>query len=139
MKTNVTKLEDCKVKLTVEVDADTWQNAQKKAKGKGASKVNIKGFRKGHVPAAMAEKYIRQEDVINEALRGIIDPTYAEALRNEKLNPFDQASVNVSKLTDKELTLEFSFTHGPHVDPRPGGEGQPRRPAHPRPPAHGLT
>ena len=115
MKTEVKRLEDCKVVLKVEVDSDIWSEAQKRAFSKLAKNISIKGFRKGHVPESMARKYISDSQVVQQALEDVANPVYAQALQQERISPFTRPDVDVESLTDKTLTLVYKFTESPRV------------------------
>ncbi len=115
MKTEVKRLEDCKVVLKVEVDSDIWTEAQKRAFSKLAKNISIKGFRKGHVPESMARKYISDSQVVQQALEDVANPVYAQALQQERISPFTRPDVDVESLTDKTLTLVYKFTESPRV------------------------
>jgi len=116
MKHTIKKLEDCKVELTVDVEADLWKEAQKKAFRRLASKVTIPGFRPGKAPEAMLRARVDGNRVINDAISDVLNPAYAEAIRAEKINPFDRPSVEVLKVTEDEITLKFTVTTFPEVE-----------------------
>ena len=54
MKHTIKELGDCRIEITVDVDPTVWDSAQKKALNRALSNVQIKGFRKGKAPKAMA-------------------------------------------------------------------------------------
>ena len=56
MSVQVEKLEKNMAKLTIEVSAEQFQDAMKKAFNKNKNKFSIPGFRKGKAPQAMIEK-----------------------------------------------------------------------------------
>ena len=55
MKRVVNKLDNTKVEVVCDLDEKVWKEAQEKALKKVASKVQIKGFRKGKVPFELAK------------------------------------------------------------------------------------
>ncbi|MCR5490828.1 MAG: trigger factor [Bacilli bacterium] len=116
MKHSIKKLDDCKVELSVALDADVWQEAQKKAFRKQASKITIPGFRPGKAPEAMLRARVDGNRVINDAIQDCLTPAYSEAIRAEKVNPFDRPSVEVTKVSDTELELKFTVTTFPEVE-----------------------
>ena len=115
MKHTVKKLADSQVEITVEVDKDVWQTAQKKEFDKALKNVSIKGFRKGKAPASMAAAYVNPNRVMDEALNAVLTPVYSSVITEEKLQPFSRPNVNVSKVSDTELTLVFTVTLMPSV------------------------
>ena len=115
MKHTIKDLGDSRIEIEVEVDQDVWQNAQKKEFEKALKNVQVKGFRKGHAPAAMAAPYVNGSRVMDEALNAVLTPVYAQVLGEEKIQPFSRPEVNVTKVSDKELTLVFTVTLMPKV------------------------
>ncbi len=115
MKHTVKELENCKVEISVDVDSDMWAQAQERAFHKLSANLSAKGFRKGHVPAAMAKKMISQGEIINQAINDVLNPVYAQVLTEEKLNPFSRPDVDITKVSDKELSLVYKVTLAPKV------------------------
>ena len=56
MSVQVEKLEKNMAKLTIELSAEQFEDAMKKAFNKSKNKFNIPGFRKGKAPRPMIEK-----------------------------------------------------------------------------------
>jgi len=115
MKSTVKNLSEGKFEVTCEIDPKDWTEAQNKATNKVISKVEIKGFRKGHVPADIAKKHINQGEVFNEAVNIVLPDAFAKAMEENKLNPFIRPQVNVDKLTSTELTIRFTVVTAPSV------------------------
>lgn len=115
MKREVKKLENSKVEVLCDLDEKVWRDAQEKAFKKLAANLEIKGFRKGKVPEAMARKEINQGNIFNEAVNMVIQPAFDEVLREENLQPFARPSVDVTKLSDAELQLKFLIVLAPEV------------------------
>ena len=63
MKTTVKNLSETRVKLTVVLDKDDLKKARKLAIEELSKEVRVAGFRKGKVPADMAEKYLNPNDI----------------------------------------------------------------------------
>ncbi len=115
MKHTIKELGDCRIEITVEVDPTVWESAQQKALNRALSNVQIKGFRKGKAPKALAMAQVDPSRVMNAALDEVLTPAYASVLNEEHIQPFNRPSVNVTKVTDKELTLVFTVTTMPKV------------------------
>ncbi len=113
MKRTIKKIGDSKIELTVEVDKDLWKTAQERAFDKVSSKVTVKGFRQGKAPKAMLRQYTSQEAVFNEAIEEVLNPVFAQAITEEKLEPFFRPNVNVTKLTFDELTIVYTIVTAP--------------------------
>ncbi len=115
MKRVVNKLENSKVEVLCDVEEKAWKEAQEKAFNKLAKDLELPGFRKGKVPADMARKHIDTGRIFNEAINGLIQPAFTEVLKEEKLQPFARPSVDVTKVSDKELQLKFIIILAPEV------------------------
>lgn len=115
MKKVVNKLENSKVEVICDIEAKVWKEAQEKAFEKLAKNLELKGFRKGKVPTEMAKKHIDQGSVFNEAINGLLQPSFEEVIREEKLVPFARPAVDVTKVSDTELQLKFVIVLPPEV------------------------
>jgi len=115
MKRVVNKLENSKVEVICDVETADWKAAQEKAFKKLAKNLEIKGFRKGSVPEAMARKHIDTGSIFNEAINSLLQPAFDEVLKEEKLQPFARPSVDVTKVSDSELQLKFIVVLAPEV------------------------
>ena len=115
MKRVVNKLENSKVEVVCDIETKVWKEAQEKAFEKLAKNLELKGFRKGKVPAEMARKHIDQGSIFNEAINGLLQPSFEEVIREEKLVPFARPAVDVTKVSDTELQLKFVIILPPEV------------------------
>lgn len=115
MKRVVNKLEKSKVEVVCDLETAAWKEAQDKAFTKLASKLEVKGFRKGKVPADIAKKHIAMGDIFNEAINSLLQPSFEEVLKEEKLQPFARPNVDVTKVSDTELQLKFTIVLAPEV------------------------
>ena len=115
METKVTKLENCHVQVDVEVDAKVWQEAQVKATNKLAKQVKLDGFRPGKAPLALAKKHIDPAKMFDEAINSVLPQVYAEVLKQEKIEPFAQPNVDITKLSENELSIKFVITTAPEI------------------------
>jgi trigger factor len=115
MKHTVEKISPSQVKVVVSVDQPLWKSAQEKAFAKVAAKVAVPGFRPGKAPKAMVEERINQEAVFNDAVESVLTPVYSDVITEEKITPFYQPSVNVTKLNKDELELVYTVTLFPEA------------------------
>ena len=115
MKRVVNKLENSKVEVICDVEQEAWKEHQANAFQKLANNLEVKGFRKGKVPADIAKKHIDQGSIFNEAINLSLQPAFDEVLREEKLQPFARPSVDVTKVSDTELQLKFIIVLAPEV------------------------
>jgi trigger factor len=112
LKTNVEKLNPTRVKLTITVDQAAFKPTLDKAYKTVSEQVNIPGFRKGKVPAAVLDQRVGKDAIIAQAINDGMDDFYREALKAEKLLPLGtpQADVKSAPSADdiaKELIIEL--------------------------------
>jgi len=117
VKTSVEKLENSKVKLEIEVDAQQFDEAMQKAYIKNRKHINIPGFRKGRAPRQIIERYygegIFYEDAINEAC----PKAYEEAVRESGIEPVDQPTIDIVQIGGgKSLIFTAEVTVKPEVE-----------------------
>ena len=115
MKRVVNKLENSKVEVLCDIDEKVWKDAQEKAFNKLAKNLELPGFRKGKVPTEMARKHIETGSIFNEAINSLLQPSFDEVLKEEKLQPFARPTVDVTKVSDKDLQLKFVIVLAPAV------------------------
>ncbi len=115
MKRVINKLENSKVEVICDIDEKVWKEAQEKAFEKLIKDLSLPGFRKGHVPADMARKHIETGKILNEAINNLLQPSFDEVLKEEKLTPIVRPTVDVTKLSEDELQLKFVIVLPPEV------------------------
>ena len=117
MSREVKKVGNSTYEVKVSAQKENWKDCQKKAYENLAKEVTIKGFRKGQAPLNHPEvkKAISQGQVFDNAINLILNDLYREVLNEEKLVPFAQPSVEVTKLSDEELEVMFKITVAPEV------------------------
>ena len=111
MKSNVETLSPTRVKLDVEVDFQELSPFIAGAYKKLASQINIPGFRKGKVPAAMIEQRVGRAAVLDEAINEALPQFYAQAAREHSLLVIGRPEVDIKELKDNEklhFTVEVS-------------------------------
>jgi len=113
VKSAVETLSPTRAKLTVEVPFEELKPSLDKAYKQIAQSINVPGFRKGKVPAAVIERQYPGA-ARDQALNDILNLKYAEALQANDLTPLAQPEVEVTKYEDNG-PLEFTA----EVDVRP--------------------
>ncbi|SFC37410.1 trigger factor [Nocardioides terrae] len=113
MKSAVETLSPTRAKLTVEVPFEELKPSLDKAYQQIAQSINVPGFRKGKVPAAVIERQYPGA-ARDQALNDILNLKYAEAMQENDLTPLAQPEVEVTKYEDNG-PLEFTA----EVDIRP--------------------
>ena len=116
MERKINKLEHCHTEVLVTVDKDSWKKAQEKAFDKIASKVEIKGFRKGKAPKNLVKEKVNQGQVLNDAIDLILPDAYREILEQDNIKPFAQPKVDVTKISEDELEIKFIIVTAPEVE-----------------------
>ena len=86
MKKKVERKEDLEVVVTITCDGEEWAKYTKKEYNKLASKVTVKGFRPGHVPANMIKARVNMGEVLNNALFNACNDGFTQAVNEETLN-----------------------------------------------------
>ncbi len=109
MKTKAKKISDTRVEITVTLDAEDLKVARKKAVENLAKEVKVEGFRKGKVPAEVAEKFIPENDINATAIDLAVRATVIEAFQKESKAPLVIPNVNVTKYVPNE-SAEYTAT-----------------------------
>ena len=117
MPSTVEKLGPSRVKLTIEIPFADLKPHLDKAYKDIASQVNIPGFRKGKVPAAIIDQRFGRGSVLQEAINAALPDAYAAAVAENDLVPLGQPEVDVTKLEDNDV-VEFTA----ELDVRPDFE-----------------
>jgi trigger factor len=107
VKSAVETLSPTRAKLTVEVPFEELKPSLDAAYKKVAQQVNVPGFRKGKVPAAVLDRQGYRGFVLDEALNETVPAKYVEALQEHGLMPLAQPEIEVTKFEDNEA-LEFT-------------------------------
>ena len=102
MSVQVGKLEKNMAKLTVEVSAEDFKAAIKKAFNKNKNRFAIPGFRKGKAPQAMIEKMYGEGVFYEDAADEAINASYAEAMKESGLDIVSRPEVTIEKIGKDE-------------------------------------
>lgn len=98
MSVQVEKLEKNMAKLTIEVSAEQFEDAIKKAFNKNKNKFNIPGFRKGKASQAMIEKMYGEGVFYEDAADEAINATCMEAMNESGLEIVSRPEVSVEQI-----------------------------------------
>mgnify|MGYP000275851307 CR=1 FL=1 len=107
MKSTVETLSPTRVKLSVEVAFEELSPYIADAFKKLASQINVPGFRKGKVPAAMVEQRVGRAAVLDEAINAALPEFYVQAAREHSLLVIGRPNVDIKEFNDNEK-LEFT-------------------------------
>ena len=111
MKSNVETLSPTRVKISVEVAFEELSPYIAEAYKKLASQINVPGFRKGKVPAAMVEQRIGRPAILDEAINAALPEFYGQAAREHTLLVIGRPVVDIKEFKDNEkldFTVEVS-------------------------------
>ena len=114
MKSTVETLSPTRVRLDIEVEYSEMSSHVADAYKKVATQVNIPGFRKGKVPAAMIDQRIGRGTVLDEAINAALPDFYSKAAREHSVAVIGRPVVDIKEFVDKE---KLTFTV--EVDVRP--------------------
>jgi trigger factor len=111
VKSNVETLSPTRVKISVEVAFEELSPYIADAYKKLASQINVPGFRKGKVPAAMVEQRIGRPAILDEAINAALPEFYGQAAREHTLLVIGRPVVDIKEFKDNEkldFTVEVS-------------------------------
>lgn len=111
MKSNVETLSPTRVKLSVEVAFEELSPYIAEAYKKLAAQINVPGFRKGKVPAAMVEQRVGRPAILDEAINAALPEFYGQAAREHTLLVIGRPVVDIKEFKDNEkldFTVEVS-------------------------------
>lgn len=111
------KVGNSQYEVKVSASKESWKKSQEKAFEKLAKEVTVKGFRKGQAPLNHPEvkKAVSPAKVFDEAINMILNDLFREVVEEEKLVPFAQPGVSVTKVSEDELEVLFNITVAPEV------------------------
>jgi trigger factor len=110
MTANVTRLEDNKVRLDVEVPPDTVrQGVEAKVRELGR-KVRVPGFRPGKAPRRVIENHLGRDYIYMEALQEELPGWYSQAVVETDLRPIDRPEIHFDEPLDENEGFKFSAT-----------------------------
>jgi len=114
VKSTVETLSPTRVRLDIEVEYSEMSSHVADAYKKVATQVNIPGFRKGKVPAAMIDQRIGRGTVLDEAINAALPDFYGKAAREHSVAVIGRPVVDIKEFVDNE---KLTFTV--EVDVRP--------------------
>jgi len=118
VKTTVERLTPTRVKLTIDVTPEEFKPSLDHAYEHIAESVNIPGFRKGKIPAAILDQRVGRPAILAHAINDGLDSIYRSAIEAEKLRPLGQPSAEVKQSPD-EKTFAGNLVVEIQVEVRP--------------------
>jgi trigger factor len=114
LKSAVEKLSPTRVKLSIQVPFGELSPHIAGAYKSLSEKINIPGFRKGKVPAAMIDQRVGRGAVLDEAINAALPTLYSQAAKENDVLVIGRPNVEITELKDNE-SLAFTV----EVDIRP--------------------
>lgn len=101
------KVENAKAEVVCTLEGESWQKAKQAAFRKLASKVEIKGFRKGQAPKNLVEKYISHNEVLLDAAESLAQNALDEAVKEHDITLIDRPELKVDEINDDKCVMTF--------------------------------
>lgn len=115
MKSNLEKLEDGTIKLTVVIPFEEVKKTWEEAVLEITKSANIQGFRKGKAPKKLVEERINKETVREDVLKHLLPKAYSGAIKEHNLNPIVNPKIHIDPEALKydgtdDKKLDWTFT-----------------------------
>ncbi len=107
MKSTVETLSPTRVKLAIEVPFDELKPSLQKAYREIGAQVQVPGFRRGKIPAAVIDQRVRRGAVLNEAVQEAIPAQILAAVQEHDVKSLGRPEVEITEFTDGE-PLKFT-------------------------------
>jgi FKBP-type peptidyl-prolyl cis-trans isomerase (trigger factor) len=113
MRVSYTKISSTQHTLQVEIEALEFDKYIDKAASSVSHNLDIQGFRKGHAPRDMVERYAGSDKLYNEAAEIAVRASYAEALNSEEGHKLKEATyeLEVPEIQVTKLAPNNSFIY----------------------------
>jgi trigger factor len=106
--------ENHQIKLSVEIDDETFQTSKRKAAKSIAKKIKIPGFRPGKAPYHIILRQVGEGAVTEEAIDVILKDVYPQIIDDAKITPYGPGQLeNIASM--EPPVLEFSIPLSPEV------------------------
>ena len=92
--------------ISVKIEGEDWTKACDQVFLKKQKTVKVDGFRKGKVPRNVYEKRFGKESLYLDAANLVIPKAYDKAIKDSKLEPVVQPSVDIKNITKTEITIK---------------------------------
>ncbi|MBQ9833541.1 MAG: trigger factor [Clostridia bacterium] len=110
------KLDGSKVKLTITVTAEEFEEATQKAYLKTRGKFNVPGFRKGKAPRKMIESAYGEFAFFDEAFEIVYPEAYKKAIEETGIQPVGRPDISLDDFgKDKPLVFSVEVPVRPEV------------------------
>ncbi len=107
---SVTKLEDNKIRLDVEVSPEAVKEGVEAKVNELKQQVRVPGFRPGKAPRRVIESQVGKDYLYMEALQERLPQWYSQAVVDTDIRPIDQPQIDFEESPDEEKGFKFSAT-----------------------------
>lgn len=115
MKVSVKKVKECKVQMSVEIEADAVESRYQEILRDFQRQAQLPGFREGKAPADMVEKRYA-EQAREEMLKSLIPEVYHRSVRQQKVSPVSLPKISgIQYARGKKLSFNAEFEEAPAV------------------------
>jgi trigger factor len=101
-------IDHCRVALSIEVPGDVLGKQFKTLYSQQAARTEVPGFRAGKAPPQIIRRFIDEDRLRQLALERSVQNAYQQAIREHKLQPFNQAEPKL-ELPEEEIVFEQGF------------------------------
>lgn len=117
MKVTKEQQEKNSVKLTITVDAETFEKGVQKAYLKNVKKIALPGFRKGKAPRKIIEQYYGAGVFFEDAINFVCPEAYEEALKETGIDAVSRPEIDVVEIeSGKDFVFTATVTTKPEVE-----------------------
>ncbi len=117
MKVTKEQQEKNSVKLTITVDAETFEKGVQKAYLKNVKKIALPGFRKGKAPRKIIEQYYGAGVFFEDAINFVCPEAYEEALKETGVDAVSRPEIDVVEIeSGKDFVFTATVTTKPEVE-----------------------
>jgi len=101
--------------IVKKVNGEEWTKAITSSFNKNVKEVSVEGFRKGKCPRNIYEKKYGVESLFNDAINFVLPGVYSEVLKESKLTPVVQPTIDVKSVDKDSVEFEFTIITAPEV------------------------
>jgi len=109
-------LDNSQAELTITVTPEDYKKHLESASDRLSAKINVKGFRKGKIPADIVKKELGEMAILQEAVEDVVKETFYKAVIDEKLETLGMPQINIEKIApDNDVVYKATVALMPVV------------------------
>jgi trigger factor len=117
MSVKIEKAEKNVVKMEITVDSQVFDECMNKSFIKNRHRFTVPGFRKGHAPRVLVERYYGEEVLYEDAINFACRDAYNKAVDENKLEPVDRPEIDIVQIgKGKDFIFTATVTVKPEVE-----------------------